>query len=144
MLMKNADTAMYLSKQQGKNRISIYTHTRISADFSIQAAIHQGVEEGEFFLEFQPQFDVDRRLVGAEALMRWTNPILGRVAPDQFIPIVEESGLMPFLGKWALRYACHWLRRFQVRMRVFRELCSHRNSPEPSVLIGLRMYPSPP
>ena len=118
-LMKNADTAMYVSKQEGKNRISIYTQTVVSADFSITAAIHRGVEEGEFFLEFQPQYDVDRRLIGAEALMRWTSPALGRVAPDQFIPIVEECGLMPFLGKWALRYACHQLRRFQARMPAF-------------------------
>lgn len=118
-LMKNSDDAMYLSKREGKNRISIFAQTTVSADFSIQAAIHQGVEEGEFYLEFQPQFDVNRRLIGAEALMRWTSPTLGRISPDQFIPIVEESGLMPFLGQWALRYACHQLRRFQARIPTF-------------------------
>ncbi len=118
-LMKNADTAMYLSKQEGKNRISIYAQTKASADFSIQSAVHQGVEEGEFYLEFQPQFDAERRLIGAEALMRWTSPTLGRVGPDLFIPVVEESGLMPFLGKWALRYACYQLHRFQKRMPTF-------------------------
>ncbi len=51
--------------------------------------------------------------------MRWTTPSLGRVPPDQFIPIVEESGLMPFLGKWAMRYACHQLRQFQELMPTF-------------------------
>jgi EAL domain-containing protein (putative c-di-GMP-specific phosphodiesterase class I) len=56
---------------------------------------------------------MQRRMVGAEALMRWNNRDLGRVRPDQFIPIVEEAGLMPFLGKWALRYSCHQLRKFQ-------------------------------
>jgi EAL domain-containing protein (putative c-di-GMP-specific phosphodiesterase class I) len=61
-------------------------------------------------MDFQPQFDMRRKVVGAEALMRWNNRTIGRVGPDQFIPIVEDSGLMPFMGKWALRYACHQLK----------------------------------
>jgi EAL domain-containing protein (putative c-di-GMP-specific phosphodiesterase class I) len=63
-------------------------------------------------MEYQPQYDMDRKLVGAESLMRWTNRTLGRVGPNQFIPIVEDAGLMPFLGKWALRYSCHQLKKF--------------------------------
>lgn len=118
-LMKNADTAMYQSKNEGKNRISVFQPTKPSDDFSIQVALNRGVEEGEFYLEFQPQFDVNRRLIGAEALMRWTSSTLGTVGPDRFIPIVEDAGLMPFLGKWALRYACHQQRRFQALMPDF-------------------------
>ena len=112
MLLKNADTAMYFSKKSGKNRVTVFALTDANVDFSIKAAIHNGIQEGEFFMEYQPQYDMDRRMVGAEALMRWTNRALGRVGPDQFIPIVEDSGLMPFLGKWALRYSCHQLRKF--------------------------------
>lgn len=119
VLLKNADTAMYHSKNGGKNRISVFAREEAQADFSIQAAIHRGIQEGEFYLEFQPQFDVDRRLIGAEALMRWTSRDFGRVAPDKFIPIVEDSGLMPFLGTWALRYACHQLRHIQTLMPDF-------------------------
>ncbi|WP_158558960.1 putative bifunctional diguanylate cyclase/phosphodiesterase [Rhodoferax lacus] len=112
MLLKNADTAMYFSKKSGKNRVTVFALTDANVDFSIKAAIHNGIQEGEFFMEYQPQYDMDRRLIGAEALMRWTNRDLGRVGPDQFIPIVEDSGLMPFLGKWALRYSCHQLKKF--------------------------------
>ena len=112
MLLKNADTAMYYSKKAGKNRVTVFAVTDANIDFSIKAAIHNGIQEGEFFMEYQPQYDMDRKMVGAEALMRWTNRNLGRVAPDQFIPIVEEAGLMPFLGKWALRYSCHQLKKF--------------------------------
>ncbi|AGX86279.1 putative bifunctional diguanylate cyclase/phosphodiesterase [Candidatus Symbiobacter mobilis] len=119
MLLKNADNAMYQSKGEGKNRISIFLRPPESVDFSIRAAIHTGIEEGEFFMEFQPQFDVHRRLIGAEALMRWKSRTFGRVAPDQFIRIAEESGLMPFLGRWALRYACHHLREFRKHMPSF-------------------------
>jgi diguanylate cyclase (GGDEF)-like protein len=112
MLLKNADTAMYFSKKSGKNRVTVFALTDANVDFSIKAAIHNGIQEGEFFMEYQPQYDMDQRLIGAEALMRWTNRDLGRVGPDQFIPIVEDSGLMPFLGKWALRYSCHQLKKF--------------------------------
>lgn len=112
MLLKNADTAMYYSKNAGKNRVTVFTLTEENVDFSIKAAIHNGIQDGEFFMEYQPQYDMHRKLVGAEALMRWTNRTLGRVGPNQFIPIVEDAGLMPFLGKWALRYSCHQLKKF--------------------------------
>jgi diguanylate cyclase (GGDEF)-like protein len=115
-LLKNADTAMYHSKNAGKNRVSFFAANDASVDFSIKAAIHNGIQEGEFYLEYQPQYDVQRSLIGVEALMRWTSRDFGRVAPDKFIPIVEEAGLMPFLGKWALRYACHQLKIFHQKM----------------------------
>ncbi len=118
-VLKNADTAMYYSKNAGKNRVSVFTESNESADFSIKAAIHKGIQEGEFYLEYQPQFDINRKLVGAEALMRWTSHTFGRVPPDKFIPIVEDSGLMPFLGKWALRYACHQLKQLRELMPDF-------------------------
>jgi diguanylate cyclase (GGDEF)-like protein len=118
-LLKNADTAMYHSKNAGKNRISVFVQSSESVDFSINAAIHNGIEEGEFYMEYQPQFDINRRIIGAESLMRWTSRDFGRVGPDQFIPIAEEAGLMPFLGKWALRYSCHQLKQFHKLMPDF-------------------------
>jgi EAL domain-containing protein (putative c-di-GMP-specific phosphodiesterase class I) len=110
---------MYHSKNSGKNRVSIFAVDDVSVDFSLKAAIHNGIQEGEFYLEFQPQYDMRRKLIGAEALMRWSSRDFGRVAPDKFIPIVEESGLMPFLGTWALRYACHQLKKFHQKMPNF-------------------------
>lgn len=118
-LLKNADIAMYRAKNEGKNRVAVYCPISENTDFSVESAIHQGIEEGEFYLVFQPQYDMERKLVGAEALMRWTSQRLGPVSPDQFIPIAEESGLMPLLGKWALRYACHQLKQFQKLMPGF-------------------------
>ncbi len=112
-LLKNADTAMYQSKNAGKNRVTVFSATQSSPDFSITSAMHKGIQEGEFYLDYQPQFDMHRRLVGAEALMRWTNRKLGPIGPNVFIPIAETSGLMPFLGNWALRSACHQLKSFQ-------------------------------
>jgi diguanylate cyclase (GGDEF)-like protein len=112
-LLKNADTAMYQSKNAGKNRISVFAHGETSPGFSITSAMHKGIQEGEFYLEYQPQFDMNRQLVGAEALMRWENRKLGTVGPNVFIPIAESAGLMPFLGSWALRSACHQLKQFQ-------------------------------
>jgi len=111
-LLKNADTAMYYAKNAGKNRVTVFALTEANLDFSIRAAIHNGIQDGEFYMEYQPQYDMRRRLIGAEALMRWVNRDLGRVGPDQFIPIVEDAGLMPFLGNWALRYACYQLKQF--------------------------------
>jgi EAL domain-containing protein (putative c-di-GMP-specific phosphodiesterase class I) len=110
---------MYHSKNAGKNRISVFVQSSESVDFSINAAIHNGIEEGEFYMEYQPQFDINRRIIGAESLMRWTSRDFGRVGPDQFIPIAEEAGLMPFLGKWALRYSCHQLKQFHKLMPDF-------------------------
>lgn len=118
-LLKNADTAMYFSKNAGKNRVTVFELSEANVDFSIRAAIHNGIQEGEFYMEYQPQYDMQRRLVGVEALMRWVNRDLGRVAPDQFIPIVEDAGLMPFLGKWALRYSCFQLKKFNALNRDF-------------------------
>lgn len=118
-VLKNADTAMYFAKNAGKNQISVYSPSEANADFSIRAAIHRGIQQGEFFMEFQPQFDRERRLIGAEALMRWHSHEFGRVPPDQFIAVAEEAGLMPFLGKWALRYSCHQLREFQKQLPGF-------------------------
>lgn len=118
-LLKHADTAMYHAKNGGKNRVSVFAKSSESVDFSINAAIHNGIEEGEFYMEYQPQFDMQRNVIGAEALMRWTSRDFGRVGPDQFIPIAEEAGLMSFLGRWALRYACHQLRKIHERMPDF-------------------------
>lgn len=118
-LLKNADAAMYRSKKAGKNRVTVFTPSQDSSDFPILTAMHQGIQEGEFYMVYQPQFDMAGRVVGAEALMRWKSREFGEVPPDRFIPIAEGSGLMPFLGRWALGYACHQLQLFQALLPAF-------------------------
>lgn len=119
VLLKNADAAMYRSKNAGKNRITVFTPSEDSGDFPILTAMHQGIQEGEFYMVYQPQFDMAGHVVGAEALMRWNSREFGEVPPDRFIPIAEDSGLMPFLGRWALGYACHQLHQFQALLPAF-------------------------
>lgn len=112
-LLKNADTAMYRSKRNGKNQVSTYVHSIETEDFSIKSALHTGIQEGEFYIEYQPQYSTKGQMKGVEALMRWNSRTIGRVPPDQFISVAEETGLMAYLGEWILRGACHQLKEFQ-------------------------------
>lgn len=111
-LLKNADTAMYVSKEHGKNRVTTYEEVMSTQDLSIKNALHVGIQEGEFYLEYQPVYNRDGKLIGAEALMRWTSSIFGKMSPAEFIAVAEDSGLMIYLGNWAIRYACHTLKEF--------------------------------
>jgi EAL domain-containing protein (putative c-di-GMP-specific phosphodiesterase class I) len=119
---------MYHSKRFGKNRVSTYEESVTSDIFKLKAALHLGVQNGEFFLEYQHLFNSERKLVGVEALMRWGSGTLPKVSPDTFIPAAEESGLMPYLGSWALSYACQDLKRL------------HKLAPEISVYVNVSSF----
>ncbi len=116
-LLAHADTAMYRAKETGKARCVIYNHqkfTQAEHDVSMEAAMFQGVRDGEFLLHYQPIVDARSRLiVGFEALMRWGRPGQGMVSPAQFIPMAESNGLINLLGAWALKAACVQVKRFQ-------------------------------
>lgn len=117
-LLRNADTAMYRAKESGFNSIRFY-----SADMTVKAAdnlalegeLRTAIERGELVLHYQPLVDCRTGVITAvEALVRWRHPRRGLVAPDQFIPLAEETGLIRPLGDWVLREACQQVRRWQL------------------------------
>ncbi|TJV07329.1 MAG: EAL domain-containing protein [Mesorhizobium sp.] len=109
-LLKNADTALYRAKSEGRNlyrffepKMDAMVQTRRALEVDLETALPRQ----EFDLDFQPIMNIaSGEITGAEALMRWHSPVRGTVGPDQFIPVAEDIGLIVPLGEWALRKAC--------------------------------------
>ena len=109
-LLCYADIALYEAKAAGRNTWQLYVqemHERVLERRQVEIDLGRALRNGELFLEFQPRFKVDGPvLCGAEALVRWNHPVRGRLAPDQFIPVAEETGLIVPLSDWVLKTAC--------------------------------------
>jgi diguanylate cyclase (GGDEF)-like protein/PAS domain S-box-containing protein len=115
-LLRNADTAMYRAKDQGRNKYQFYS-SEMSAKalekFMLEASLRHALERDEFLLYYQPQVNLASGLVtGVEALLRWQHPDLGLVSPNQFIPVAEETGLMKSIDEWVLQTACDQAQRW--------------------------------
>lgn len=113
-LLKHADTAMYQAKERGRNTWMIYNDD-MDADARLRAtmagALRRALEHNEMRLVYQPKMDLDdHRVVGVEALVRWTNEQLGEVPPSVFIPLAEETGVIMKIGQFVLERACQDLR----------------------------------
>jgi diguanylate cyclase (GGDEF)-like protein/PAS domain S-box-containing protein len=117
-LLRNADTAMYRAKTRGRNQYQFYApdmNAHSQELLSLETGLRQALRRGEFEIHYQPQFDLgDRRIVGCEALLRWRRPDSDRLAqPAEFVPLLEESGLILPVGEWVLRGACAQWRAFR-------------------------------
>ena len=109
-LIKNADTAMYVAKDSGRNTWQIFSgdmHTTVVERWQLQNSLPQALESDQLFVVYQPQVDIRTgRISGAEALVRWNHPEMGSIPPEKFIGLAENSGLILPLGEWVLRTAC--------------------------------------
>ena len=118
-LLKNAYTAMYNSQQQGGNNYQFYMAKVANSSINIftqETCLRNALKRSEFEVYYEPQIEIKtRKIIGAEALVRWNHPERGRVSPGEFIPMAEEMGLIAPLGEWVLETACRQTKAWQTQ-----------------------------
>ncbi|MBU0911661.1 MAG: EAL domain-containing protein [Gammaproteobacteria bacterium] len=135
-LLSNADAALYRAKEQGRGRfayysddLTLYARQRIDLEARLRGALAQN----QFLVFYQPQIDIKTgRIVGAEALVRWNDPVEGLIAPGRFIPIAEDTGLIGAIGDWVLAETCRqgalWRKAGLPDLKLAVNLSSHQFS----------------
>ncbi len=123
-LLINADAAMLMSKQQGRNTYSIFNYSLDQQEVARSQSklindLYKAVEEQQFVLFYQPKFTSDFKICGVEALIRWKHPSLGLLAPNMFIEGAEQTGLIIKMGYWALEQACMQIQTWIADRRPF-------------------------
>jgi len=115
-ILQEADTAMYLAKEQGRNTIHFYIPSmQLAADerLALENDLRKSLDQNEMRLNFQPQVDINGLAKGAEVLLRWHHPKRGLVSPADFIPLAEDTGLIIPIGEWVLYQACQLISNWQ-------------------------------
>ena len=140
-LMKSADMAMYLAKEEGKNNFQFYSEETASMSverLALETSLRRALEQEEFLVHYQAKVDLKTDMItGAEALLRWWSRDLGPISPAQFIPVAEDTGLIVPIGKWVLKTACEqnvaWQRQGLPPIRMAVNL-SPRQFKDPNLL----------
>lgn len=121
-LMKNADTAMYKAKELGKNNVQFFEKSmkeELLEKLNLENELKSALYNNEFFLVFQPIYNLRTGTIrGFETLLRWNSKVLGMVAPDKFIPVAEELGIIIPLGEWIIRTACKTFKKLQDKYKL--------------------------
>ncbi|MGE5490298.1 MAG: putative bifunctional diguanylate cyclase/phosphodiesterase, partial [Actinomycetota bacterium] len=129
-LLKNADTAMYRAKEQGGNGFRFFTpdmNTLATDRLEMESGLRRALERQEFVVYYQPKYDLRKRtIIGAEALIRWKHPERGLVSPGEFIPILEETGLIEPVGLWVMRTVCQ-------------QICAWRDAGMPFMTVAVNL-----
>ncbi|WP_189132888.1 putative bifunctional diguanylate cyclase/phosphodiesterase [Wenjunlia tyrosinilytica] len=119
-MVQAADITLYRAKAQGGNRLAVFdaeANAREITRYGLTTRLPAALEEGEFFLEYQPLVALgDGRVMGAEALVRWRHPQQGVLGPDRFVALAEQTGLIVPLGYWVLEQACRQARAWQLEL----------------------------
>jgi diguanylate cyclase (GGDEF)-like protein len=125
-ILRDADTAMYRAKENGKARCEVFDHgmhARAVSRLQLESDLRQAIEQKEFCVYYQPIVSLQTgRLAGFEALVRWNHPRRGLVCPADFIPVAEETGLIVPIGEWVLNEACQHIRQCQLDSPSHRSL----------------------
>ena len=125
-ILRDADTAMYRAKENGKARYEVFDqgmHARAVSRLQLESDLRRAVEEKQFCVYYQPIICLQTgRLSGFEALVRWNHPRRGLVSPADFIPAAEETGLIVPIGEWVLHEACKHIRKMQLEFPSHRSL----------------------